>query len=203
MLRFRFLLIVCSLVAVCATPLSVSADPVQIAAGSMLRVGGVQDFSSRGFMRQIAYELGLGGLTIAWADSDYLVQDYRSPALPRPTRLGGPGAPPSGSESIGFLDLASLTITASPSLTPSPFLLTGFFRIVDQEGAVLFNDAVAGAGTASWTFVNTPSGGPVVSSVLYQFSEADPVPEPVSLVLVGTGLAGVALGRRRRTAGTL
>jgi hypothetical protein len=43
-----------------------------------------------------------------------------------------------------------------------------------------------------------PGAGQLVDSFTYTFSVVNPVPEPASLVLVGTGAAGLLLAKRRR-----
>jgi hypothetical protein len=87
------------------------------------------------------------------------------------------------------------TITLSTSFT-----MTGTLVVRDINGSgfpVVFTSPIVGQGTAFLTFTLLPQGY-FLSNITYQFSDAAQAPEPATLLLLGTGLAGAALYKRRR-----
>jgi hypothetical protein len=82
----------------------------------------------------------------------------------------------------------------------APFSFSGQFSFFDFPNQTVLN--LTGTGLATLNFTPFPTGpGFFLSSATYAFEESMPTPEPMSIVLVGTGLAGLAALRRRRTTG--
>jgi hypothetical protein len=92
---------------------------------------------------------------------------------------------------------------AGRAVLTAPFTASGFLAAYDniaRTGAPLFSTALSGRGTASVTFFNSypPGEGIDADSISYQFDDSAPIPEPATLLLMGSGLSAIYLRRRRR-----
>ena len=99
---------------------------------------------------------------------------------------------------IGFSSTHALPSLSTTTVLTTPFTMEGSFS---DPGGV---EALVGSGVVTTRWIaSAPVGSPTpvwnLASARYEFSEAA-VPEPGTLLLVGTGAAAAALSRRKRPA---
>lgn len=68
----------------------------------------------------------------------------------------------------------------------------------DLREPFLLSTQINGSGIARLTFSQLPDGTFIFHSAVLTFTDSTPTPEPISIVLLSTGLAGAAIARRRR-----
>ena len=136
-------------------------------------------------------------LLARWADSDFqgtATLDGRSfPVGMQTTTQGSALVEFSGSARLPvFTGINRITVTA-------PFAFNGsVLTPLDEATGMHATVFLTGRGTATLNMIwNTTAGGAwQFENALYQFSASDPVPEPATMLLVGSGIAALSVRRR-------
>ena len=217
---------ICCLFAALAFPARAAADPIQVTGGALDMgnfMGTLDITGERGFALYSRVD-AISGLYWPWMQCNVpscrpgtevsLLARWSGSAISGPMSFEGETYDRVG----GFIDLAQASVEftgsfTAPPMGPSatvmtPFSFSGIFTIPDEAGIGQIRHTLFGGGTATVQLVpNTSSlpGDPawMVQSARYEFSAADPVPEPATLLMVGAGIAGVARRVRRKRAHTI
>ena len=100
-------------------------------------------------------------------------------------------------------DAPALPVPSDGSLSPrltAPFLFTGQVAGYEDEsrtGAPLFDVNLHGRGQARLALV-AEQGGYSFLALTYDFESAEPIPEPATLLIVGSGVAGLVARQRMK-----
>ena len=201
-----------------AVPPASSAEPIQITSGNLdtTITGGPLTLAGEGFTFQGRVLHGVspadacrpclpGGLLSL--DASWVGGDVRGDAV-----FNGIAYPDVGTERS--LSAQVITFTGTAGVVPAiegstasltaPFTFSGWFSL-NEVGLLPGGNPpppnvradLFGAGMAT-VFLTRSDTVWVATRATYQFEETDPIPEPGTMLLVGTALSGLALRQRRR-----
>jgi hypothetical protein len=133
----------------------------------------------------------LSGGTVVLNGSKYFIATETFPP-PGFLALSGSLLFSAGSVNIPITDDPTITLTA-------PFTMSGGFGGHNESGTFSFDFTGSGIATLVLDRAGTDRGNPTYTfrSLTYAFSPTS-IPEPVTIVLLGTGLVGVGIKARKR-----
>jgi hypothetical protein len=197
---------------VATLPAPAIADPIAITSGFLSSAGlsniGTYQLNGRG--------LSLGGNTdMGSVPASSCFPCPGGTVVPLSTLLVGrletqgpvivDGAPFSGFLEASFEFNAPalvMSFAAADISVRRPFTFSGVLRGTDEFGqSTLFERMLIGQGELTANFALNPNLDPTAfefRSIRYDFADAAPVPEPITMLLVGTGLGGVFVRHRNR-----
>jgi hypothetical protein len=202
----------------CAAPSLVRAEPFRLTEG-LFDIGRPLIGTQRGVATMIwlnppASIFGPGAPDVI--DQSWQPFETYSSTLPGTNEPVLPVAPgPMPVAGVFAADGLSLQFSAGPVSVPrefpptdsedlytltTPFSMTGHwtFDLSTASGTVRFDrDIVAGGLVRVVLGADRTTGNSLISAVIYDFQDTEPVPEPTTILLVGLGTAGIAARVRR------